>query len=495
MKKLKVLLVRARSFQIGNLEHPHHIYPPLTLKYIEALLKAKGGYHVKLWDCWPDPRPLEGLVTDTLSWSPDLLVVLSNPVDAEMAFQYASGVKAGGPKALILGIGPEATLNPEKFLRANFPFDAALLGEAELETVSLAERLRRGVGPEEARTHYLRPLQGKSEPLLIADLDALPFPTHSLEELRTYRFIYPLRMKKRALWGFILSSRGCPNPCIFCSPIIRKSYGRKVRTRSAANVSDEIEHLMKLGVTIISFEDDNLTADHRRLLTLCREIRERSLNISWIAHARVDELTPELLRTMREAGCVLLRLGVESGSERVIRLLKKDRQAEASRSKRTSGKEAARGNLGEHSSINGWKQKCMMAFREARRAGIATNALFILGSPGETREEMEATIRLAHELRPDMIQAHFFTLYPGSAAYEMFRGRIPPEEISTLHHYQITANLSAVSSQELRQIRSRFYKSFLSRPSFLLEHLYRYGFFYLRNRTVLRRLWQITKVI
>lgn len=507
-RPLKVLLVRARSYQIGKLEHPYHIYPSLTLKYIEALLKAKEGYQVRLWDCWTDPQPLEDLVANTRLWLPDLLVILANPVDAEMAFQYASGVKAGGSQALIVAIGPEVTLSPEKFSVAGSPFDAALPGEAELEMVSLTERLRQGLEPEEVRAQSLRFLREEPEPLLIPDLDDLPFLSYSPEELRRYQFIYPLRMKKKARWGFILSSRGCPNPCIFCSPIMRKSYGRKVRTRSATHVVDEIEHLMKLGVTVISFEDDDLTVDRRHLLSLCQEIRKRSVKIPWIAHARVDELSPPLLRSMREAGCVLLRLGVESGSERIIRMLKKDPQAEASRQGKagdSNGGGGAGGNgAGGAGEIfpplvgpipaNGWRQKCIAAFQEIRKVGIATNALFILGSPGETREEMEETIRLAHDLRPDMIQVHFFTLYPGSPAYEQFRDRITPGEIPSLHHYHITTNLSTIGSQELRQIRSRFYKGFLLRPPFLLEHLYRYGLFYLRNPEVVRRLWEITRV-
>lgn len=502
-RPLKVILIRARSSKIGKLEHPHHIYPPLTLKYIQALLKGMDGYPVRLWDCWTDPQPLEKLVADTLSWSPDLLVILANPVDAEMAFQYASGVKTGGSKALIVGIGPEVALNPKRFLAADAPFDVALPGEAELEVASLAERLRQGLEPKEVLAHYRRLLQGKPQPLQIADLDLLPFPTYRPEELRKYQFIYPLRMRKRARWGFLLSSRGCPNPCIFCSPVMRKSYGRKVRTRSAANVVDEIEHLMRLGVTVISFEDDDLTVDRQHLLSLCQVIRRRALEISWIAHARVDELTPPLLRAMREAGCVLLRLGVEAGSERIIRLLKKVPQAEAARSQPTRRKRATPGSngggLGAGSEglppADSWKQRCITTFQEARKAGIATNALFILGSPGETWEEMEETIRLAHALQPDMIQVHFFTLYPGSAAYEIFRDRLPPEKIPTLHHYQITTNLSAVDSQELQRTRSRLYQGFLLRPSFLLEHLYHYGLFYLRNPGVLRRLWEITRVM
>lgn len=516
-RPLKVLLVRARSDQIGKLDHPNHIYPPLPLKYIEALLKAKEGYQVRLWDCWTDPQPLGDLVANTLRWLPDMLVILANPVDAEMASQYASGIKASGSQTLIVGIGPEVTLSPEKFTLPGSPFDAALPGEAELEMVSLVERLRQGQKPEEVRAQYFRFLQGKPEPLLIADLDALPFLTYSPEELRKYQFIYPLRMKKKARWGFILSSRGCPNPCIFCSPIMRKSYGRKVRIRSALNVVDEIEHLMKQGVTVISFEDDDLTVDRQHLLSLCQEIRKRSLKISWIAHARVDELSPPLLRSMRDAGCVLLRLGVEAGSERIIRVLKKGPQAEALRKEKTVGSNGD-GGAGEQGAgreeeispslhrstappllgprpANGWRQKCLTAFQEIRKVGIATNALFILGSPGETREEMEETIRLAHELRPDMIQVHFFTLYPGSTAYDEFHDRIPPEEIPTLHHYHITTNLSAIDPQELQQIRARFYKGFLLRPPFLLEHLYRYGLFYLRNPEVVRRLWEITRVM
>jgi radical SAM superfamily enzyme YgiQ (UPF0313 family) len=279
-------------------------------------------------------------------------------------------------------------------------------------------------------------------------------------------------MRERAKWGFVLSSRGCPYGCYFCSPIMRKTYGTKVRVRTAQNIVDEIEHLMGLGINVISFEDDDLTVKKEHVLSLCQEIKSRKLKISWISHARVDELDGPLLKEMREAGCVLLRIGVEAGSERVLQLFRKNPRG------------------------RDWKQTCQTVFSDARRVGIATNALVIIGSPGETREEIEATINFTVDLDPDIIQVHFFTLYPGSPAYEEYKDRVPENEIPKMHHYNLPLiNLSSLSQEELWKLRGLFYKKFFFRPSFIFKHIYHYAPFYLLNPKVFRQLSKVAGIL
>jgi radical SAM superfamily enzyme YgiQ (UPF0313 family) len=328
-----------------------------------------------------------------------------------------------------VAIGQEVGIDLGSFLSATSPFDVTLVGESEVEVVALIRKLN-FQDPETVRAAYRSSSNGL-KPFVVDDLNDLPFPTYDQHELDSYCFSsYPLRMGKKAKWGFILSSRGCPYDCYFCSPITRKSFGKKVRTRTAQNVVDEMVHLRGLGVNVVSFEDDDLTAKKEHVQSICQEIKKRKLKMNWISHARVDELNPSLLREMQEAGCILLRLGVESGSDRVLQLFGKNPR----------GKD--------------WRKTCKSVFREARRLGIATNALIIIGNPDETREEIEATINFALELNPDMIQVHFFTLYPGSRAYEEHKASVPRNEISKMHHYNLPlVNLSRLNSEELWNLR------------------------------------------
>ena len=133
--------------------------------------------------------------------------------------------------------------------------------------------------------------------------------------------------------------------------------------------------------------------------------KERHLKIKWIAHARVDNITPSLLKLMKEAGCILLRFGIESGSRRIIDILKK-----------------------RDSDID-WIETSRAVFKNSREEGISTAALFIIGSPSESQSEIESSLKLAKELEPDFIQVHFFTPYVGSAAYEQYKSRIEGESL------------------------------------------------------------------
>jgi len=115
---------------------------------------------------------------------------------------------------------------------------------------------------------------------------------------------------------------------------------------------------------------------------------------------------------------------------------------------------------------------------------------------GKTREEIEATIDLTLELDPDVIQVHFFTLYPGSQAYEEFKDRIPKDQLSSMHHYNLPlVNLSRLSQEELWRLRGLFYKRFFSRPSFIFRHIYHYGVFYLHNPKVFRQLSKVAGIL
>ncbi len=465
---LRILLVRLPELLDGTVAHPRHVYPPLLLKGMEAVVHQGGGHEVRLIDTWRSRPDSDALLHDIVGRRPDVVVLLPHPVNPDHAMGVASAIRRVSA-CFLAAVGPAVDLDREMFLAPDSPFDAALAGESELEIPALLTRLA-ATGHDATRAVYRAP---GLAPFTVPDLDQLPFPAYSPDELNAYSFTsYPLRMPRAARWGFVLSSRGCPHGCAFCSPVMRKSSGRAVRVRTAGNVVDEIEHLMKSGVNVVSFEDDDLTARRDHLLSVCREIERRHLSIEWICHARVDELDSGLLAEMKQAGCALLRLGVESASDRLL------------------------GVYGKNPRHLPWRETCRSAFKAARGLGIATNALVILGGPGETREEAERTIELVLDLDPDMIQVHFFTLYPGSPLHEGFKGSISRDEISRMHHYSLPAvNLSRMTLDELWQLRSRCYRRFFFRASFLARHAYLHGLFYLFNPRVVRHLSGVSGIL
>lgn len=450
--------------------HPKHFSPPFTLKYIQSLAVKKGNFLVKLVDCLVTPLALERTVNDVLAWNAEVVVISSSTHNSESAMQLCSLVKAK-TNIFAVAIGQGPTSYPFDYCSLASSFDVVLRGEAEREVISLLEALRNGKSEKEIKGEYVHRLN-RNEVNLVWDLDALPFPEYSTKEIDAYQYLYPIRTWKKLRWGHILSSRGCPHNCIFCSQIIRETYGNKVRLRSHVNVVDEIESLLSKGVNIIAFDDDNFTALSRHAMGICREIVRRKLKVKWIAHARVDELNVSLLLLMKKAGCVLLRFGVESGSERIVKILRKTYNSS-------------------------WTKVSKDIFNLCRKIGIATNALFMIGNPTETEEEINATIQLAQLLKPHLIQVHFFTPYPDLSIHELLpKNTMKKNEFSQMHHYAFPRiNSSKIDSYVLVRIRSRFYRKFLLRPYFLMEHFLRYFPFYISNTNNLYLLVKVFKLV
>lgn len=437
--------------------HPRHFAPPFTLKYIQALAGKNSNLKVKLVDCLVFPMAIEELVNNVLDWSADLLVVSSFTHSYESALRFCSLVKEK-KDIFTVAIGQGVTVNFSDCSFPGFPFDIVLRGEAEEEVDSIIKNLNGGMDEEKIRDFYRYKLS-KGGLNLVSDLDYLPFPDYTPLELQAYRYLYPLRINKKLRWGHILSSRGCHHSCIFCSQVIRETYGNRTRRRSPANVIDEIERLMAKGVNIMSFDDDNFSSSQKHIAEICAEMLRRKLKVRWIAHSRIDELNTSLIKLMKEAGCILLRFGIESASARIIRILRKN-----------------------NSNIN-WVETSKSILNYCRKIGIATNVLFMIGNPSETAQEIKTTIKTAKILNPDLIQVHFFTPYPGSAIYENLRRLLKNKnDLSHMHHYAFPEiNLSKVATSELIKMRGIFYRSFLLRPVFLARHLFQYFLFYISN--------------
>ncbi|HAH19305.1 MAG: hypothetical protein A2Y00_07055 [Omnitrophica WOR_2 bacterium GWF2_43_52] len=468
----KICLIRmdSRILKI-TAGHPKHFSPPFTLKYIQALLAKNENFQVKLIDCIVTSVDLKNLLDRSLDWGTEVMVVSSTTHSRELAMQFCSLVKMK-KDVFVVAVGQGATAHSFDYCFPSSPFDVVLRGESEQEVISLLESLNSGENQQQIRETYRKKLNAK-EVTLIWDLDSLPFPDYEDREIEAYRFFYPIRTWKRLRWGHILSSRGCHHGCIFCSQIIRETYGNKMRLRDPVKVVDEIEYLMGKGINIIAFDDDNFTASAQHVVAISSELIKRKLKIRWIAHARADELSIPLMHLMKKAGCVLLRFGIESASARIIRILKKNTRD------------------------TNWIETIENILRHCRKTGIATHALFMVGNPTETSEEIKATIQLAEILKPDLIQVHFFTPYPGSVIYENVCNHvIRNHQLSQMHHYAFPkVNLAYVDSDDLMMLRALFYRRFLLRPSFLLKHFSRYFLYYLANGRCRYALLKVFKIL
>lgn len=468
-KYKNIVLLRLSSPVIENVKHPRHCYPPIALKYIQVLLINKG-YLVKLIDAWVKPIFLDRFTSYIISLPVDVIVIYINTFVYEVSLKFINLIKKN-KDILIIGIGQDVTAKPERYKLNDSPFDIILPGESECEIVEIIEKLNNGEPKEKIKGYYC--LQEELNIPTSPDLNKMPFLIWSKDELREYRFIYPLRVNKKVICSYVISSRGCPYKCIFCSTAVRKSYGEKIILRDASKVVDEIENLTKFGVNVVSFEDDNFAASRGHVISICEEIKKRKLKIKWVSQVRIDGMDYDLLKMMKDAGCVLLLFGVESGSQRIIELLKKTK-----------------------SDIN-WKEKANETFNLAKKAGIATCALFIIGNPTETENEVGESIQLAKKLRPDLIKVHFFTPYSGSEAYKQFQNIINIDKELKMYHYgEPLVNVSNMSDKALKQKQREFYKNVLLDSNFILFHLKNYFIFYLYNwKTGIELIWKTFKFL
>ena len=188
----------------------------------------------------------------------------------------------------------------------------------------------------------------------------------------------------------IITSRGCPGNCIFCSS--RAMWSNKVRQRSVANVLQEIDLLKKdYEINGLFFLDDTFTVNKEWILEFCKEFKKRNYKIKWGCSARASTINEDILKALKSAGCLQLDFGVESGSDRVLKFMHK-----------------------------GQNQKMILnAFNLIRSYKLKTLACFIIGSPDETKEEMEKTFNIAKKIKPNFAIFSILTPLPGSPLYKI----------------------------------------------------------------------------
>ena len=472
MKVSKVLLLRVSSPVDKDVDHPQFFDPPYPLKHLQAGLAKYRDPDVHILDCWIRTMDVDQMLKHADQVGPDLVVVSASSFDLEVANRYVTELKRRAKAPLVVGIGQGYYLMRDFCEGRLEEYDAILLGEPEQEFFRLFDWIRKaGSGDDEWREKYWQ-YYDRGKRFMVQDPDKLPFPFYTPEELHAYRSIHPVQVSQRVTWGFLTATRGCPHGCMFCSEVMRVSIGRRLRSRSPANVTDEMEHLARQGANICSFQDDSFSANRHFVGALCEELISRKSQMPWMARARVDELDYDLLALMKRAGCMMLGIGVESGSQRIIDGMRKCRKTRP------------------------WRGMCRQVFRWTRALGIGTNAYYVIGNPTETREEIEQTIRFAMELDADSIQVHFYTVYPGSAAWEKYKHQVGDYQPGQMFHYSSPSfTLAAVSPGELEALRSQFYRRYLFRLGFALKHLRRHGTFYLHNPDILWRLLGIRKVL
>ncbi|RIK94726.1 MAG: B12-binding domain-containing radical SAM protein [Proteobacteria bacterium] len=372
-----------------NPSYPFEEFPRLlvTLPYVAAALRA-DGHEVEILDLLlarTTPAKIERRME---RFRPQAVGITSVTLNHHIAEGIAAVVRKCDERVPIVMGGPHVSFEIEGSFQRLPALDFVAIGEGE-------HTMRELVGALEGRMD-LRDVRGlagidraagrvwKTAPRpLEDDLDTLPNPARDLVPLARY-----LAFDSHAS---VVTSRGCPYECIFCSA--PAWTGRKVRYRDPAQCVDEIEELARLGFTEITIEDDLFTLYRKHFLAVCGELERRATGIRWNAFSRVDTITPEIVETMARAGCQAICFGVESGNQEVLDLVKKN------------------SNL----------DKVKQAMRMTQDAGISALASFIIGLPGETEQTLRKTVEFAEELKNEfgsLYGFHILSPFPGTEVRE-----------------------------------------------------------------------------
>jgi len=417
------------------------ISPPLNLMYLGGALE-EASYDVGIIDDDLEQLGYSKISKIISKLSPKVVGLTATTSTIKNSLEYVKLIKKILPDSLTVIGGPHTTFMPVDTIKSSKELDCVVIGEGEKTIVEIADNFIdrnkgladvKGIAFRDNGNVIVNPQQE-----LIKDLDSVPFPARHLVPFESYS-----TTKEKS--SDMVTSRGCVFSCGYCSSSL--IMGRKFRTRSPENVVDEVEYLIeKYKLEKIAFMDDTFMLNKRRANAIADEINNRGLDIGFVASSRVDMVDKNLLEKLRSAGLNTLYYGVESGSQRILNLMKKGitlKQAET-------------------------------AVRSAKDVGIEVLTSFILGFPGETSEEIDKTIDFSIKLNADYSQYSILTPFPGTPVYYDLKEK---KLIDTENWNKYTVMKSVIKYEDLglskkmveRKLAQAYFR-FYSRPKYLLKH-------------------------
>jgi len=440
--------------ELGMVNKGQYLHPPMGVSYVASVLR-ESEHLPMIIDAVADGLDNQEVFEKLKKFKPDVIIVQTvTPLYRDTMEEVRLYKENFG----YIGVaGPHVTVFPDDALKDGADF--VIRGEPEYTIRDLVNNIQDdkvwdGIEGLSFRKDSEN-IHNKDRDL-IKNLDDLPFPARDL--LPNEKYILPFTKQKE--YTIILTSRGCPNQCVYCGTHIY--YGRLYRMRSAKNVVDEIEDVIKtLGINHFSFWDDTFTISKKHVLDICDVIINRGLDVYWYCLSRANTIDQEMVLKMKEAGCYHIQFGFESGSNKILEYMKKGITVD---------------------DIN-------KALEITKKAGMEISALFLMGFPTETEEDIRKTIDLAKDPAIDYAQFNIVTPYPGTELYDMVKDTIktPWESFDS---YEVIDMDRQVSQERLIQLMKQAHREFYFRPSRM--------FYILKSMTpstIKNKLWTIKKFL
>lgn len=454
---MKVILVNPPAFNelMGNnpaiIESERGYNPPLGLLLLAGyLLEHRQGKHeVTVIDAQVEELSYEGLEKRLQGLRFDVAGITAMTFTMLDVKETIRVIKRVHPHCRVVLGGPHVNIFPGETI-AQENVDILVLGEGEKRFAQLLDVLDQPVEMEKIKGLVFKKADGQvvhtgmPDILTGEELNDLPLPARHLTPYKKYSSL----LARRTPVTTMFTSRGCPYQCSFCN---RPHLGKSFRALSPMRVVEEFEACLKLGIHEFLIYDDTFTVKKERVKEICRLVIEKRLDIGFDIRARVDTLDDEMLGLLERAGCRGIHYGIEAGTEKILKVLKKGidlKQAKA-------------------------------VFDLTRKHRIQRLAYFMIGSPTETREDIAETFRVARWLDPDFIHLTILTPFPGTPIY--LEG-LKKGVIARDYWQEFARGLDPgfrplfweenLSQQELEQLVIKGYKQFYTRPMYMLKKLF-----------------------
>ncbi len=416
---------------------------PLGICYIAAVLE-KNKIEVEILDADILNLTYEQSKEQILEKNPSILMISILTFTYDDMVKLANEIKNLNKSITIIVGGPHLATHPETTMR-NDCFDYGLVGEAEYSSLELAQKILQGEDPKDVRgIIYCRDgeITSTEKRDLIQDLDELPMPAfHLLPPMELYRpQIHSYRYSPVAT---MVTSRGCPYQCIFCDQGV---FGKKFRYMSGKNIANQMAIIQeKYGIREIMFFDDVFTINKQRVHEMCDEIQRRGLKIAWSCSSRADHLDKGLLIKMKEAGCWMIGMGIESGNQQILNFIKKKITLE----------------------------KIEETVGIAHEVGIKVRGFFQIGHPTETEKTIEDTIVFANSLPLYAADFLISTPFKGTELYDIAEqyGSFDSSSSTNFSKMFPAFTPKGMTQEYLLKKQKQLHRRFYLRPKKVLEYL------------------------
>lgn len=422
--------------------------PLLGLAYLASMLRQ--DHEVKIIDANILDYTMADVIRELKGFYPDVIGISSVTPSIPQAYAVARIAKEVREDCKVVMGGPHVSFLPTQTLEECKHVDVIVKGEGEKTFNELIETIERGEPLETVRGITYRKgdqiVDNEPRPF-IKNIDEIPFPSIDLLPMDRYKF-------GGVKYTAMLTSRGCPFHCSFCSS--SRLFGGYWRGRSPENVLEEIKWVYEdYGIKNIEFIDDTFTLDQKRAERICNGIIRQGWDLSWGASSRVDTLSNTLVEKMKKAGCWILFLGIESGSQKILDA------------------------VGKRITIGQVKK----AVKNVKETGIQVLGSFIIGFLQDNPQTIKETIKFAKSLNLDYAQFAMLTPYPGTPIYDYAskNNLLLTKEWAKYTAVEPIMKIEGTSEKHLRALFQKAYISFYLRPRMALELLKNKQFTFIKS--------------